>query len=145
MFKQVRQFQRIDVMQRNRLFALAILLIAFTVHPTMLLCQDNSAKETYDGQPLCRTGRGVFPHATYQPTPEYDNKARKKKIQGVVTLSLIVTKEGRTADIKVIKSLTPGLDQQAIKAVSRWEFEPVMQDGEPCPVRATVEVSFHLY
>ncbi len=115
------------------------------VAPTLLFCQDNPATETYDGQPLCRRVRGVFPHPTYQPTPEYDDKARKAKIEGVVTLSLIVTKEGRTADIKVIKSLTPGLDQQAIKAVSRWEFEPAMQDGEPCPMRTTVEVSFHLY
>lgn len=132
-------------MRRYRLFALAILLLGSAVQPTALFCQDNSAKETYDGQPLCPTGRGVFPHPTYQPPPEYDNKDRKKKIQGVVTLSLIVTKEGRTADIKVIKSRTPGLDQQAIKAVSRWEFEPVIQDGEPCPARITVEVSFHLY
>ena len=132
-------------MQRNRLFALAILLVASVVLPTMLLCQDNSAKETYDGQPLCRTGRGMYPHPTYQPDPEYNNKDRKAKIQGVVTLSLIVTEEGRTADIKVINSLTPGLDQQAIKAVSRWEFEPVIHDGEPCPTRVTVEVSFHLY
>ncbi len=132
-------------MQRNRLVALAIALIIPTLQPTMLFCQDNSAKETYDGVPLCRNRRGVFPRPTYQPEPEYDNKDRKKKIQGVVTLSVIVTKEGRTADIKVIKSLTPGLDQQAIKAVSRWEFEPVTKDGEPCPARVTVEVSFHLY
>ncbi len=132
-------------MQRNRLFAFAMILGVSAVAPTLLFCQDNPATETYDGQPLCRRVRGVFPHPTYQPTPEYDDKARKAKIEGVVTLSLIVTKEGRTADIKVIKSLTPGLDQQAIKAVSRWEFDPVIQDGEPCPATATVEVSFHLY
>jgi protein TonB len=86
----------------------------------------------------------VFPHPTYQPEPEYDDKARKKKIEGVVTLSVIVTKEGRTADIKV-KTLTPGLDHQAIKAVSRWRFDPATEDGAPCPVRINVQVQFHLY
>jgi len=133
-------------MQRNRLFATGIALIVSLAHPTVLLSQDNSATETYDGQPLCHLlRRGGEPHAIYQPSPDYDEKARKKKIQGVVVLSVIVTQEGRTADIKVTKTLTPGLDQQAIKAVSRWRFDPATKDGQPCPVRIAVDVSFHLY
>ena len=76
---------------------------------------------------------------------EYDDKARKKRIGGTVTLSVIVTKEGRTADIKVVKTLTPGLDQQAMKAVSRWKFEPVTQDGQLCPMLINVQVQFKLY
>jgi TonB family protein len=132
-------------MQRNRLFALAILAIVSALHPTRLFCQENSAKETYDGEPLCQNRRGVFPRRVYTPSPEYDAEGRKKKIEGTVTLSIIVTREGRTAEIKVVKTLTPGLDQQAMKAVSRWEFEPVTQDGQTCPMRMNVEVSFHLY
>jgi TonB family protein len=132
-------------MQRSRLFAIAIAVVVVMAQPTALLCQDNSAQETYEGEPLCQIGRGVRVRPTYQPAPEYDEKARKKKTQGVVTLSLIVTKEGRTADIKVIKTLTPGLDQQAIKSVSQWRFDPATKDGEPCQVRVAVDVSFHLY
>ena len=132
-------------MRRHRLFAAAIVLIVGVVQPIAVFGQDNQAKETYDGVPLCRNSRGVFPHPTYQPDPEYDDKARKKKIQGVVTLSAIVTTEGRTADIKVVKTLTPGLDQQAIKSVSRWRFEPVTQDGQLCPMRVAIEVQFRLY
>jgi TonB family protein len=126
-------------------FAVTLALITAFVHPVTLFSQDNSAKETYDGEPLCQNRRGVHPQRIYTPSPEYDEKARKKKIEGVVTLSMIVTKEGQTADIKVLKTLTPGLDQQAIKAVSRWRFEPATQDGNPCPMRVAVDVSFHLY
>ncbi|MGD0823435.1 MAG: energy transducer TonB [Terriglobales bacterium] len=132
-------------MGRNRPLALSILLIVCVIQPAALLSQDNSARETYDGVPVCQNRRGVFPHATYQPAPDYDDKARKKKIEGVVTLSTMVTTEGRTADIKLVKSLTPGLDQQAIKSVSRWRFEPVVQDGQPCPMRVNVQVQFKLY
>ena len=132
-------------MQRNRLFALVVFLILSAVQPTQLLSQDDSAQQTYNGDPLCQSRRGVYPHPTYQPDPDYDEKARKKKIQGSVTLSVIVTKEGRTADIKVTKTLTPGLDQQAIKAVSRWTFEPVTQDGQACPTHINVQVQFRLY
>jgi len=138
-------------MQRSRLFAAAVVLIvvrfvvAGLVHPTALLSQDNPPKETYDGEPLCGDRQGVHPRAIYQPDPEYDEKDRKKKTNGTVVLSLIVTKEGKTADIKVTKTLTPGLDQQAIKAVSRWRFEPAAQDGQPCPMRVAVQVQFKLY
>jgi protein TonB len=132
-------------MRRIRLLTLALLLVVCVIQPAAMLSQDNSAKETYDGLPLCQNRRGVFAHPTYQPAPDYDDKARKKKIEGVVTLSTIVTTEGRTADIKVVKSLTPGLDQQAIKSVSRWRFDPVVQDGQPCPMRVDVQVQFKLY
>jgi TonB family protein len=137
-------------MQRSRLFAAAAALIGALIvmvglaQPTALLSQDNPPRETYDGEPLCGHGR-VHPCAICQPTPDYDEKARKKKIEGMVTLSIIVTKDGQTADIKVVKSLTPGLDQQAIKAVSRWRFEPAAQDGQPCPMRVAVQVQFKLY
>jgi TonB family protein len=136
-------------MRRTRPVAAAMALsIAIGIgmaQPTALLCQDNSTKETYDGEPLCQNRRGVFPHPTYRTDPEYDDKDRKAKTQGTVVLSVIVTKDGNTADIKVTKSLTPGLDQQAIKCVSRWRFEPVIQDGKICPAKMAIEVSFHLY
>jgi TonB family protein len=134
-------------MQRNRVLAAAIVLIVGMVHPTALICQDNSTKEpeAYQGDPLCQNRRGVYPHRVFTPDPEYDDKARKKRIQGTVVLSLIVTKEGRTADVQVTRTLTPGLDKQAIKAVSQWRFDPVIQDGKACPMRIAVEVSFKLY
>jgi TonB family protein len=132
-------------MEEIRLLTLAIVLIIALAHPATLLCQDNSTKETYDGAPLCQNRRGVFPRRIHTPDPEYDDKDRKKKIQGTVTLSVIVTKQGSTADIKVTKSLTPGLDQQAIKAVSQWTFEPVVEDGQTCPMRMNVQVQFRFY
>jgi TonB family protein len=134
-------------MRRNWALAAAITLIFVMAHPIALIGQDNSAKEseTYRGDPLCQSRRGQYPHRVYAPDPEYDDKARKKKIQGTVFLALIVTKEGRTADLEITKTLTPGLDQQAIKAVSQWRFDPVIQDGKICPMRIAVEVSFKLY
>jgi TonB family protein len=123
---------------------LALAVITAFIHPT-LLCQDNSAKETYNGDPLCHNYRGGFPRSIHRTTAEYDDKDRKKKIEGTVTLSVVITKEGRTADIKVTKSLTPGLDQQAIKSVSQWTFEPILQDGQACPMRIAVQVNFKLY
>jgi len=120
-------------------------VIISAVQPARLLGQDSDATETYDGQPVYKVGRGVKPpRPTYQPMPEFDEKARKSKTEGTVVLSMIVTRDGRTADIKITKSLTPGLDAQAIKAVTQWKFDPATKDGEPVAVRVAVETSFRI-
>jgi TonB family protein len=138
-------------MRGNGFFGFAMLLAISVAQPGMLFCQEKSADsnepDSYQGEPICPNAhqRGVYPHPTYQPEPEYDNKSRKKKTHGLVILSTIVTKEGTTADIKVVKSLSPELDKQAIKAVTRWKFEPATYEGKPCPMVVSVEVQFKLY
>ncbi|HVM94036.1 MAG TPA: energy transducer TonB [Terriglobales bacterium] len=131
-------------MQRPRV--LASVLAVFFALSMQVVGQDAPAPGTYKGDAVCRPRRGVYPHRIFTPDPGYDDKDRKKRVQGTVFLSLIVTKEGDTAEIKVEKSLTPGLDKEAVKAVSRWRFEPVTDDdGKPCPMNIKVEVEFRLY
>jgi len=111
-----------------------------------MLCQNRPSENTYGGEPLYKIGNGVTaPRCTYAPNPEYDDKDRKRKISGSVELSLVVTKEGKPGDIKVTKSLTPGLDRQAIKAVSQWKFTPATKDGQPVATRISADVSFRLF
>jgi protein TonB len=57
-------------------------------------------------------------------------------------LSCVVTKDGEPADIKVLKSLEPGLDAEAVKAARAWRFTPGKKDGKPAPLRVTLEVPF---
>jgi TonB family protein len=90
--------------------------------------------------------RGVtMPHAIFMPDPEYSEQARKKKIQGTVVISLTVTVDGTTRDIKVVKGVGYGLDEKAVEAVSRWKFSPALKDGEPIEKEMSVEVAFRLY
>ncbi|HWY22103.1 MAG TPA: energy transducer TonB [Candidatus Acidoferrum sp.] len=85
------------------------------------------------------------PKPIYNPDPTYVDKARKKKINGVVVVAMIVTAEGKVRDVKVIKSLDPDLDKQAIAAVRTWKFEPATKDGKPVAVHLKTEVDFRLY
>lgn len=85
------------------------------------------------------------PRAIYNPEPEYTDRARKKKIRGPVVLSIVVTDEGRVRDAKVVTGLDKELDTQALKAVSRWRFEPATKEGKPVFVRIKVEVEYRLY
>jgi len=77
--------------------------------------------------------------------PKFSEQARKDKVQGVVLLLLVVTREGRVVDVRVKDGLGHGLDENAIKAVRKWQFAPATKDGKPVAVQISVEVDFHLY
>jgi len=110
------------------------------MHPTEDL---NSLLRTGE---LLRIGRSVkLPQQIFSPDPEYSDLARRNKYQGVCVLSLIVSTEGTTRDIYVVRPLGEGLDEKAIAAVSRWRFKPATKDGAPVAVAINVEVQFRLF
>lgn len=84
------------------------------------------------------------PEVFYRPEPEYTEKARKAKLQGSVALSFVVGIDGRATDIKVVRGLGLGLDEQAVKALKRWKFKPGYKDGKPVDVSVTVAMTFQL-
>jgi TonB family protein len=85
------------------------------------------------------------PKTIYAPPPEYGEKSSKAKVQGTVTLGIVVAPEGIAHDITIEKSLNPELDRKAIETIRKWKFAPAMKDGQPVSARALVELSFHLY
>jgi TonB family protein len=89
--------------------------------------------------------RGNFPRAIYSPSPEFSERARKAKFQGVVTLKLVVDEQGMPTNVHIIRPIGYGLDEQALKCVKQWRFKPAEKDGEPVATEIAVEVDFHLY
>jgi TonB family protein len=85
------------------------------------------------------------PRTVYAPQPVYSEKARNAHYEGVCTLRLIVEKDGRPSNIRLVKGIGMGLDENAIEAVKSWKFEPAMKDGQPVRVVIAIEVNFHLY
>jgi len=90
-----------------------------------------------------RDGVGM-PACKYCPDPEYSKEARKKKYEGVVVLSVVVTTEGKATNIQVTKGPGLGLDEKAVDAVRKWRFKPAMKDGKPVPTKVPIEVTFRL-
>lgn len=97
------------------------------------------------GEQISRVGGGVSPPSViYKPDPEYTREALNAKLEGSVTLRLVVDKEGVPTNIQIVKSLGLGLDEKAIEAVSRWKFRPGQKDGQPVNVLASIQVNFKL-
>jgi TonB family protein len=85
------------------------------------------------------------PIPTYHRNPEYSDEARQARLQGSVTLSVVIDASGRVSNIRVLKPVGFGLDEKAVEAVSTWRFKPARRKGEPVSVRVPVEVSFRFF
>ena len=101
------------------------------------------------------TGGGVFragvngvgtPSCYYQPSPEYSEEARKTKYQGAVVVEGVINLDGRVTDIRVVKGVGMGLDENAVAAVKTWRCKPAAgPSGKPVRTLVPIEVTFRLY
>lgn len=94
-----------------------------------------------------RIGGGVQPPRLIreqQKEPEFSVEARAAKVQGTVVLYLEVGPDGAPRNVRVMRPLGLGLDEQAVRAVQQWRFAPGTKDGQPVAVAATAEVNFRL-
>ena len=92
-----------------------------------------------------RPGNGITPpKATRSATPRYTREAMDAKVQGVVTLEILIGTDGKVTDARVLRTASPLLNQPAIEAARRWEFTPTVLNGEPKPVVLMLELDFNL-
>jgi len=76
--------------------------------------------------------------------PHYTEIARRARLEGVVILRAIISREGLVRDLSVVKPLGLGLEDAAVAAVENWRFEPATLNGEPIDVIYRVTVRFNL-
>ena len=100
-----------------------------------------------DGRPVFRPGqKGItYPSCLYCPEPQYSDEARAAKIQGVVSLQVIIQPDGHATNIQIVKGIGYGLDERAVEAVRRWRFKPAIgPNGTPVATITPIEVNFKL-
>lgn len=56
----------------------------------------------------------------------------------------MIGEQGHATQIAVKTPLHADLDQNAIKALEKWRFEPATKGDQPVKVHATIEMSFRL-
>lgn len=86
------------------------------------------------------------PKCIYCPNPSYTDKARAKKFQGNVLLSVVVDKKGTVQDVRVVQDPGYGLGQKSVDSLKEWRMEPSRDpQGNPVTIRVAVETIFRLY
>jgi protein TonB len=92
-------------------------------------------------------GNGVsWPTLIVEVKPNYTAEAMRARIEGVVELDIVVMADGSVGRVRLVRSLDSrfGLDEEAIRAVRRWRFDPSRRAGKAVTVKVPVEVSFRL-
>ena len=74
--------------------------------------------------------------------PVYPDFAVNARISGVVILEALVDKDGRVAEVKVLRTASRLLDDAAITAVRQWQYRPLVLNGLPEPFVLTVVLTF---
>jgi len=79
------------------------------------------------------------------PSPEYPLIARRRGFQGTVVLEVMVKRNGRVGDLKILKSSGfKVLDRAASASVREWMFKPAIKENEEIEMWVRVPVCFKL-
>ena len=67
-------------------------------------------------------------------------------VQGIVMLGFTVDKQGRTRDLRILKSVSPGIDEEALRLGTLLgdNWVPGEADGQQADVRLTLPIQFRL-
>jgi protein TonB len=79
----------------------------------------------------------------FQPRPEYPPLAKMARIQGVVKLDALISKDGTIEQLKAISG-HPLLVHAAMTAVQQWRYQPTLLNGEAVEVATEIDVNFTL-
>jgi TonB family protein len=80
----------------------------------------------------------------YTTPPLYSDEARRRGIEGFVTVEATIDVFGAAHLLRVTNGLGFGLDQNALVALRQWRFRPGLQDGTPVEMTAEIDIEFRL-
>lgn len=76
---------------------------------------------------------------------KYPATAVENKVQGRVIAQFVVSKEGNITNPKIVRSISPELDAEAIRIISLMpKWKPGKQRGQDVAVKYTVPINFNL-
>jgi protein TonB len=77
--------------------------------------------------------------------PSYTSGALTRKVSGLVYVQAVVMPDGTVGRARIVRSLDPELDVQALKAVRQWTFEPARRNDQSAAMAVILEVVFRVH
>ncbi len=80
-----------------------------------------------------------------QPRPQYPAELQQEGVEGTVTLTAIISKDGIPMSLHVVpSSVDSRLVPLALDAVGQWRYSPMLLNGEPVETVTRIDVTFKL-
>lgn len=118
---------------------------AITPPPTPVFTLTDSVNSAVDELPEFMNGElGLLKYIAKNTV--YPDDAKINNITGKVIVQFVVRKDGSVSNVKIMKSVSPSIDTEAIRVISSLpKFEkPGKQAGRPVSTRLTVPITFAL-
>ena len=135
--------------------ALAALIAGYSLHGTAAPAdaadqQPAAEKPVAQTEPwppagVTRVGKDIVAPVIIDETmPRYTRAAMRARIEGSVTMEVVIQRDGKVGEVRVVRSLDRqyGLDEEAVKAVKQWNFKPGTKAGVAVPVLVEIEMTF---
>jgi TonB family protein len=124
----------------SRLATLLILLCSLAA------AQESALQPSAQPAPVTLDPWVLHSKLVQEVTPEYPVEARDHKIQGDVTIDVLVAQDGNVASAKWV--ITSGaisiLADAALAAVRRWRYQPTLMNDKPASVSSWILIRFRL-
>jgi TonB family protein len=100
-----------------------------------------------------RTGDGVwhrggkdvtFPKAVELVPASFPPELRRTENLGQVLLEIEVSAEGQVVEAKVVRSVSPASDAEALRTVRQWKYQPARRGDQAVAVRKRACVTFQM-
>lgn len=126
---------------------LAIVLSCFTVKAqevTKVVTANDSTYSEVEQMPVFPGGEQAM-FSFLQKNIHYPEEARKKKVAGRVFVNFVVNKNGGVQDVKLLRGIGSGCDEEAMRVVKMMpDWKPGLNKGEPVNVVMNLPISFSL-
>jgi TonB family protein len=76
------------------------------------------------------------------PSAVLTDEALRKKVNAICLVSLVVDEHGMPQNPEVVKPIGYGLDESALRAIQSYRFVPAIRNGQPAPIKLSIEVTF---
>ncbi len=105
---------------------------------------DVHTPETVDQQAVPQGGWEAF-NKFLQQHLKYPRPARQRGIEGIVHVLFVVDRSGAITEVKVLKGIGFGCDEEAIRVISLLpDWSPARRSGIRVPVRMVIPIHFKL-
>ncbi|MVN92940.1 energy transducer TonB [Mucilaginibacter aquatilis] len=129
------------------IITLSIALCCATIASAQTSKQTAESNQVYSvaqKMPVFMGGNGAF-EKYIAKNLRYPKKAKDKKIQGKVYVSMIIEKDGSVKNVKAERGASPELNAEAVRIVSSSpKWTPGQQNGKAVRVYQMVPIEFSL-
>lgn len=123
--------------------AVGYVSLSADVQGVKVVAVGRKTETTASAAPLEVGGAIAAPQKVAHTQPIYPEMAKAGRVQGTVSLSVVIGASGNVERASVVRSI-PALNDAAVTAVKQWKYSPTLVNGVAVPVTMVVHVNFAL-